>query len=82
MFLRFRVLAAASLVLVGLGGLAGAQVLRRSPVEPPIVLSGGDLGFQITARDGETPLGTLVVRVDGKWVPVRGEAGLSRVTMH
>jgi hypothetical protein len=78
MFLRFRVLVVAALILVGLGGLVGAQVLRRSPVEPPVVLSGGDVGFQITARDGDTPLGTFVVRVNGNWVPARIEGGVVR----
>jgi hypothetical protein len=81
MFVRLRVLAIASLVLVGLGGLAGAQVLRRSPVEPPVVLSGSDMGFQITARDGSTPLGNIVVRIDGKWVPVRVEGEVWRTSM-
>ena len=45
-------------------------MFSRTPVDLPIVLSGNDVGFQITARDGTTPVGTLVVRVDGQWVPV------------
>jgi putative transposase len=76
MFLRFWVLAVSALVLLGLGGLVGAQVLRRSPVNPPVILSGSDVGFRMTAYDGDTPLGTLVVRVDGQWVPARIEGGL------
>jgi hypothetical protein len=41
------------------------------PDDPPIVLSGDDVGFRIEARKGTTPVGTLVVRVDGKWVAVQ-----------
>ena len=51
MFLRLRVLVAAATMLVLLGGFVAAQVLReRVPVRPPIVLSGADVGFQITQR--------------------------------
>jgi hypothetical protein len=80
MFLRSRVLLLASFLLVTLGAWVGAQVYSRTPVDPPIVLSGSDVGFQITARDGTTPVGTLVVRIDGKWVPVKDAPATSRLT--
>jgi hypothetical protein len=81
MFLRLRVLLGVSLMLVLFGGVVGAQVYRQGvPVQPPVVLSGGDIGFQMTARDGSTPVGNIVVRVDGKWVPVHYEVGASRLS--
>ena len=74
MFVRLRVLLAAAVILVVFGGLVGAQVLRqRVPVEPPIVLSGNDVGFRITGRQGSTPVGTVVVKIDGQWYPVEWE---------
>jgi hypothetical protein len=57
----------------------GAQVWRATPVDPPIVMSGNDVGFQITGREGATPIGTLVVRIDGRWVPVREAPGTARL---
>jgi hypothetical protein len=81
MFLRLRVLVVAAMTLVLLGGLVAAQVLReRVPVQPPIVLSGADVGFQITAREGTTPIGNVVVQVDGKWVPIKFESGAVRLS--
>lgn len=80
MFLRLRVLLLGSLLFVTFGAWAGAQVFHRTPVDPPIVLSGSDVGFQITAREGSTPVGTLVVRIDGNWVPVKEAPATSRLT--
>jgi hypothetical protein len=80
-FLQLRVIVAASLLLVLFGVFVGAQVHRgRTPVTPPIVLSGSDVGFQITAREGTIPVGSVVVRVDGNWVPVEYERTVSRMT--
>jgi hypothetical protein len=45
-----------------------SQDVRPVVVDPPIVLSGSDVGFRISARKGDTPVGTLVVRVNGQWV--------------
>jgi hypothetical protein len=81
MFLQFRQIVAASLLLVLFGAFVGAQVIReRKPVTPPVVLSGSDVGFQITAREGTTPVGSIVVRENGKWVPVLYERGLAQVS--
>jgi hypothetical protein len=81
MFLHLRLIVVASLVLVLFGAVLGAQVAReRKPVSPPVVLSGSDVGFQITAREGTTPVGSLVVRENGTWVPVAYERGLSRLS--
>jgi hypothetical protein len=49
-----------------------AQVVRVDPVTPTVV-SGEDVGFRIEGNRGGTPVGTLVVRMNGQWV----EADLS-----
>jgi len=57
-------------VLIGAaGGWLSAQVFVQ-PVVPPEVVSGGEMGFRIEGRKGDTPVGTLVIRQGGKWVPV------------
>jgi len=70
MSFRARIALVVVAVLIAVGAWASAQV-QEQRVDPPIVLSGSDVGFRITARQGDTPIGLLVVRVDGKWVPVR-----------
>ena len=73
--------------LVGTGAAASAVAQSAKPelVRPdgqglagePLVLSGADLGFRISRaeRDGGRA-GTLVVRVDGRWVEARFDMGL------
>jgi hypothetical protein len=81
MFLHVRVIVVASLLLMLFGAFVGAQVVReRRPVTPPVVLSGSDVGFQITSREGTTPVGSVVVRENGKWVPVLYERGLAQLS--
>ncbi|MGQ0735746.1 MAG: hypothetical protein ACT4QD_19090 [Acidobacteriota bacterium] len=52
--------------------------IRPQPVEPRI-LTGDDLGFRMTARKGESPVGQLVVRVDGQWKEVEFSYGVKLV---
>ena len=53
-----------------------AQVVAVDPVTPR-VMTGADIGFRVEGiRGGNTPVGTLVVRVNGEWV----EADIARVT--
>ena len=54
-------------VVASVGVWVSAQVMP-APVDPPIVVSGNDLGFRISGRKGTTPVGTIVVRVNGQWV--------------
>jgi hypothetical protein len=61
-------IAAAVAFLVALGVLVSAQLLQDRPVQPPIVLSGSDVGFRVEGQRGDAVTGTLVVRVDGKWI--------------
>jgi len=62
------------LVVVALVAAVGiwvsAQVMP-SPVDPPIVVSGSDVGFRISGRKGSTPVGAIVVKVNGQWVEVQ-----------
>lgn len=65
--------------LVSLLALAGAGLMAQSravvPVPEPVIVSGADIGFRIEGHDGTTPVGTLVVRVDGRWVAPRSQHG-------
>ncbi len=36
----------------------------------PVVIKSDDLALRVTGRDGKRVIGTLVARVDGKWVEV------------
>jgi len=41
---------------------------RTPAVSDPVVLSGDDLGFRIDRHEGGRPIGTWVVRLNGRWV--------------
>jgi hypothetical protein len=53
--------------------------IPTQPVDPPIVLSGSDLGYRVTSSQGDTPIGSLVVRMGGKRVFVRFGGSLALV---
>ena len=72
----------ASVLGASAGGAAvAAEIVATGQSNEARVLSGSDLGFRIdgTARDG-TPIGTFVVRVDGKWVSPQFQPMLRRAT--
>jgi hypothetical protein len=49
-----------------------AQVFELPrPLPEPRIVSGADFGFRIEADQRGTPVGKLVVRVDGKWIDVQ-----------
>jgi hypothetical protein len=49
-----------------------AQVFEMPrPLPEPRIVSGPDFGFRIEADQSGTPIGKLVVRVDGKWIEAR-----------
>jgi len=56
--------------------LAYSQVSVRPVPVDAVVFSGNDLGFRMTARKGGTPVGQLVVRVDGEWKEVEFSFGV------
>jgi hypothetical protein len=61
-------LAATCFAMIGVGAVGVAQVIPQ-PVTPT-VLSGPDVGFRVEGMRGDTPVGTLVVKVNGRWVAV------------
>lgn len=70
--------------LLGSGLFASAAWAHEQSVAPrptpPVVLSGADVGFRMTGRRGETPIGELVVRVDGQWQKAEFASGLKLIT--
>ena len=56
---------------------AAITMAQTRPAEPRI-LSGTDIGFRVEGTDARTgnPTGTLVVRMDGKWVAVSPAGGV------
>jgi hypothetical protein len=62
----------ASLVFVEILGSAQTEPppQTQTPLEQPVVLSGGDVGFRVEGRRGDVPRGQIVVRINGAWVPV------------
>ena len=52
----------------------------------PVVLAGPDIGFRMQTQKGNTPVGQVVVRIDGEWRAVEfgqvslplGKGGLKR----
>jgi hypothetical protein len=74
--MSFRSIAAFSILwaLSVIGAVTIATIARAQALET-IVLSGSDVGFRIDGQRGRTPVGKIVVRIDGQWV----EAALSRV---
>ena len=67
MSIRTRISLIIVAVVAAVGVWVSAQVMP-SPVDPPIVVSGSDVGFRISGRKGSTPVGTIVVKVNGQWV--------------
>jgi hypothetical protein len=44
-----------------------AQSLQVTPVSPTVI-SGADFGFRVEGNRGGTPVGTLVIKMNGQWV--------------
>jgi len=59
---------------------AYSQVSVRPVPVDPVVLTGSDLGFRVTAVKRGTPVGQLVVRVDGEWKEVEFSYRVQQVT--
>ena len=77
--MRLRYFAAGFLMAAGLfaGGWATAQSIAIERV-PPRILSGGEVGFRVEGLRGGTPVGTVVVQVNGQWVAAEiGGPGLT-----
>jgi hypothetical protein len=48
-----------------------AQVFEIRPLPEPTIVSGADFGLRIEGDQNGTPVGTLVVRVNGQWIEAR-----------
>jgi len=80
--MKIRVIILTAILVMGLGMWGVAQVEEERRVQPPVTVMGDDVGFRIEAYKGDTVLGTLVVRVKGKWVDAqRGGGGLRGLTV-
>jgi hypothetical protein len=42
--------------------------LKPMDLVAPQVISGSDLGFRLESKDGNVPVGKIVVRINGVWV--------------
>ena len=69
--MRIRHMAAAVVTagLIGSAVYAGAQARMVRPVTP-VVISGDNVGFRIEGDSHGRPIGTLVVKQDGKWLRI------------
>ena len=52
---------------------------RSAGKTEPEVIAGPDVGFRVDHYKGDTPVGELVVKKDGKWVPVEFAGRLKMV---
>lgn len=69
-----------ALCTFGVGATWGSAQATQPPNANPTVLSGDDLGFRIDSHKGGKPVGTLVIRVNGRWVVPEFSAGLKLLT--
>lgn len=80
---RYVLLWLLSLVLVATASAwISAQATRPRIVKPlaqPTMLSGADVGVRVESWDGNTAIGNLVVRLDGRWVDVAPKGGVFRL---
>jgi hypothetical protein len=65
--------------VVGSAAWGYAQGLVATQPVDPVVLSGADIGFRMEGRQGSTPVGVLVVHVDGEWREARFASGVKTV---
>jgi hypothetical protein len=68
LFVCFLITAALALAA---GTVIGAQAYGTTPSSKPQVIAGPDLGLRIDGDENGTPVGRLVIRVNGKWVEAR-----------
>lgn len=71
---RIAVAFACALCLIIGGVFAHAQAPKPAAaqterISPSTVISGSDIGFSVQRRSGDRVQGTLVVRINGEWVP-------------
>jgi hypothetical protein len=57
--------------------LMHAQARQSLPTAP--IISGADIGFRVESQRGDVRYGTLMIRVDGKWIEAGFASKLMRV---
>jgi hypothetical protein len=57
-----------ALSLIIVAAIVHAQTPAQSSATPTVI-SGSDLGFRVERRRSDRIAGTLVVRINGEWVP-------------
>jgi hypothetical protein len=56
------------------------QIITVIPQPVPTVIVGADLGFRVEGHRGTTPVGRLVVRIDGQWIEVEDAIVAKKIT--
>ena len=72
---RLVALGAFFVLLLGVAAWSRAQTAVAPNPVPPVVLAGPDIGFRMTGVKRGTPVGQLVVRINGEWKVVEFAAG-------
>ena len=64
-----RIVMFVGIVTLGLLAWTGGSFAQAIAVQPitPITLSGEDFAFRVEGMRGTTPVGRVLVRVDGRW---------------
>jgi hypothetical protein len=73
-------LAVAWVVSVLVVAAAASMLTSAQTANDKKVVSGSDLGFRIDSERGGVPTGRFVVRVNGNWVELKEQPGVSRLT--
>ncbi|HVZ22277.1 MAG TPA: hypothetical protein VG871_14495 [Vicinamibacterales bacterium] len=73
------ILAVAVALIIGAAIGAYAQIGELRPVQPPVTVTSGDIGFRIEGYSGDKVVGHMVVRVDGKWIDAQAAGGPLRL---
>jgi hypothetical protein len=68
------------IALLAIGTWAYGQSWGPVQSVTPTVVSGNDIGFRIEGVRGDTPIGTLVIRVKGQWVETDFGSGVQKLT--
>jgi hypothetical protein len=68
------------LALLAVGTWAYGQSWGPAQPVTPTVVSGADIGFRIEGTRGDTPIGRLVIRVNGEWVEPDLGSGVRKLT--
>jgi hypothetical protein len=76
---QVRLIALVAFVSALVAVVVRAQAVSDARPQSPVIMTGSDLGFRVDHLDGDVPVGELVVKRNGEWVPVRFAAALKRM---